>query len=183
MIPLSCSDIFLQLVMAAHSSHLLIARYFNQGDIDWQNDLSMATPSHCSHNFLRWSMIISSTSMPASLPDSAKGTFFECWPFFHKWGKYSPKPKCFTRIGQKCSHYPKACFDWLHSTCTKYHPQIVSKPWWLPLIGRLGPGNFIECPIDTSIDTQYQSLQSKLENLCLQCRFFYAFLGLEDELS
>ena len=42
----------LQLVMAEHPSHLLLAGDFNLGDIDWQNHLSQAPPSHCSHAFL-----------------------------------------------------------------------------------------------------------------------------------
>lgn len=42
----------LQLVMASCPSHLLLTGDFNLGDIDWQNHLSLAPPSHCSHSFL-----------------------------------------------------------------------------------------------------------------------------------
>ena len=42
----------MQMVMVTNPSHLLLAGDFNLGDIDWQNHLSLAPPSHYSHSFL-----------------------------------------------------------------------------------------------------------------------------------
>ena len=160
----------LQLVMTSCPSHLLIAGDFNLGDIDWLNHLSLAPLSHCSHTFLE---VINDFFLHQHV------TF----PTRFRQGN-SPRvlDLVFTNeedMVQNLHALPglgKSDHIVLRFSLVGYTSQEPSTVPRLSLnrgdyarLAKLASETSWSVPEDTSVNAQYQSFRSKLENLCLQC--------------
>ena len=160
----------LQLVMATHPSHLLIAGDFNLGDNDWQNHLSLAAPSHCSHKFLE---VIEDYFLHQHVSFPTR---------FRQGNSPRVSDLIFTNeenMVQNLNASPglgKSDHIILRFALVGYTPQVPSTTPRLSLnhgdyarLADLAQETSWTVPEGTSIDTQHQSFQSELENLCLQC--------------